>query len=185
MNTPPPLEEAPAISILFIEDCEEDIHIFNRLLSKIPEEKLIIYLAQSLESAMAVLKSVENLDLVILDLNLPDSPSPVDTIQYVRKCTSPDIPIIALTGSINEEKIHISLEHGADDYLIKQELTEELLFRSLRSVLPYAKSQVILEAEIQAVRRKSVEVQEEMGKSRAIKIDEITSGLENIRQGLL
>lgn len=185
MNTPPPLDEAPAISILFIEDCEEDIYFFNRLLGKIPEENLIIYLAQSLESALAILKSVERLDLVILDLNLPDSPNPIETIQYVRKCTPLEIPIVALTGSIDEEKIHVSLEHGADDFLIKQELTEETLFRSLRSVLPYAKSQVILEAEIQAVRRKSAEVQEEMGKSRAIKIDEITNGLENIRRGLL
>ena len=70
-------------------------------------------------------------DVVILDLGLPDLPG-TDVILGLRAWTS--LPIVVLSGRTDSADKIAALDAGADDYLTKPFLLEELLAR-LRAVL--------------------------------------------------
>jgi DNA-binding response OmpR family regulator len=75
-------------------------------------------------------------DLVILDLNLPDQ----DGLMLAKKLlTERDIPIVMLTGRTEEMDRVLGLELGADDYVTKPFSPRELLAR-VRAVLRRAQS---------------------------------------------
>ena len=67
---------------------------------------------------------------VILDLSLPDSEG-WNTYQRMREATA-KIPIIVLTSTDDEELALQMLRSGAQDYLIKGEVTADWIARSLR-----------------------------------------------------
>jgi two-component system KDP operon response regulator KdpE len=70
-------------------------------------------------------------DVIILDLGLPDLPG-IDVIHGLRVWTS--LPIIVLSGQTDAAEKIAALDAGADDYLTKPFMMEELLAR-LRAVL--------------------------------------------------
>jgi len=73
----------------------------------------------------------EVVDLVVLDLNLPDG----DGLALARKLRdSSSIPIVILTGRADEVDRVVGLELGADDYVTKPFSPRELLAR-VRAVL--------------------------------------------------
>lgn len=70
-------------------------------------------------------------DLVVLDLNLPDQ----DGLMLAKRLLAEhDIPIVILTGRIEEMDRVLGLELGADDYVSKPFSPRELLAR-IRAVL--------------------------------------------------
>jgi two-component system, OmpR family, response regulator len=78
----------------------------------------------------------EGVDLVILDLNLPDQ----DGLMLARKLREGrDIPIVMLTGRGEEMDRVLGLELGADDYITKPFSPRELLAR-IRAVLRRAQA---------------------------------------------
>lgn len=82
------------------------------------------------------LLTVENPDLVILDLMLPG----VDGLEITRRLrTEGDTPIIMLTARRAETDRIIGLEMGADDYVLKPFSPQELVSR-VRAVLRRAQN---------------------------------------------
>jgi two-component system KDP operon response regulator KdpE len=77
--------------------------------------------AQALATAVAVPP-----DLVVLDLGLPDRDGTV-VIEGLRSWT--DVPIIVLSGRTDSADKVAALDAGADDYVTKPFVTEELLAR--------------------------------------------------------
>ena len=70
--------------------------------------------------------NAEAVDLVVLDLGLPDE----DGLVLVRQLRArSDIPIIILTSRTDQESRLAALELGADDYLVKNCEPQELLLR--------------------------------------------------------
>lgn len=65
-------------------------------------------------------------DLILLDLGLPDIDG-IEIIQEIR--TWSIIPIIVVSGRIQEHEIVLALDSGADDYITKPFGTSELLAR--------------------------------------------------------
>lgn len=72
-----------------------------------------------------------NIDLVLLDLNLPGMDG-LEIARAIRKDS--DVPIIMLTGRADEIDRIVGLEIGADDYVAKPFNSRELVAR-IRSVL--------------------------------------------------
>ena len=69
---------------------------------------------------------VWNIDIVILDVMLPDG----DGFSLCRKIKADDIaPVIFLTAKDEEKDVVMGLELGADDYVIKPFRNMELLSR--------------------------------------------------------
>ncbi|HEX2297945.1 MAG TPA: response regulator transcription factor [Pseudonocardiaceae bacterium] len=81
-------------------------------------------------SGLAALRR-EPVDLVVLDLGLPDG-NGLDLLRTVRSTSQ--VPIIIVTGRSGETDRVVGLELGADDYLVKPFSQRELVAR-IRAVL--------------------------------------------------
>jgi signal transduction histidine kinase len=69
-------------------------------------------------------------DVVLLDLGLPDSQE-VAAIRRIR-AAAPDVPLVVLTGTDDDELAATSLRQGAQDYLVKGQIDSRGLLRALR-----------------------------------------------------
>ena len=120
--------ENKKINILLIEDNAADVRLIDELLKKSPDfiyqMKSYVRLSEGLES----LKK-NDFDIMLLDLSLPDSDR-LSTLEVVLEYT-PMIPIIILTGLDDKEIALSSLKKGIQDYLVKDELSTNLLIRSI------------------------------------------------------
>lgn len=83
------------------------------------------YLADALERL-----SEGGIDVVLLDLSLPDS-SGVVTFERLYAFT-PDVPVIVLTDVDDEEVAMTTVQGGAQDYLVRDEVRGGILLRSIR-----------------------------------------------------
>lgn len=87
----------------------------------------------------------ERFDALLLDLSLPDAHG-LETVTLARQA-APDVPIIVLTGLDDQEVALRAVQEGAQDYLVKGEVTGGLLMRSIR----YAIERHRLQAQIEAL----------------------------------
>ena len=71
----------------------------------------------------------DSFDVILLDLCLPDS-NGIDTFS-VMKYNAPNIPIIVLTGLKDDIFAVSAVGRGAQDYLVKGEVTNKQLIRSI------------------------------------------------------
>jgi len=70
------------------------------------------------------------IDLILLDLSLPDSDG-LDTFLSIYN-RAPDVPIVVLTALEDETIALTALREGAQDYLIKSEINPRTLIRAVR-----------------------------------------------------
>ena len=84
---------------------------------------------ETLSEACDALDAVAT-DLVLLDLNLPDS-SGVDTVRRIH-AAAPTTPIVVLTSTSDETVGLDAIKAGAEDYLVKDETYRKLLKRSIQ-----------------------------------------------------
>ena len=114
--------------ILLVEDNPGDARLLKETLGENMEPPYLLEKAQNLHDGLSRL-SKGNLDLVLLDLFLPDS-SGLSTLESAIKAAT-QVPIIVLTGLNNSETAVKSLQEGAQDFLVKDHLSRELLTRSI------------------------------------------------------
>ncbi len=114
--------------ILLIEDNPGDARLLKETLGEQKEPLYLLERAPNLREGLGRL-SRGNLDLVLLDLFLPDS-SGVSTLESALKAAN-QVPIIVLTGLNNTETAMKSLKEGAQDFLVKDNLSREVLTRSI------------------------------------------------------
>ena len=81
-----------------------------------------------------------NINLIILDITLPDGNGITLYNNYIKKL---NIPVIFLTANDDEDDIVKCLELGAEDYITKPFSTKELLARVNRVLLRYKKNNLI------------------------------------------
>ena len=116
-------------TILFIEDSPLTVSMMRNALTESGGASL------KLESSGALAEGFERLraggiDLVLLDLALPDS-SGFDTFERTLEA-APDIPIVVLTGDNDQATAIKAVRAGAQDYLIKGEISAAGLVRVIR-----------------------------------------------------
>jgi PAS domain S-box-containing protein len=70
------------------------------------------------------------IDVVLLDLTLPDSDG-IETLNRMQ-ARAPHVPIVVLTGRDDETVAIQLLQAGAQDYLVKGQVTSPLLMRALQ-----------------------------------------------------
>ena len=114
--------------ILVVED---DAAIRNGLEEVLAAEHYHVLIAVNGTQALSLGKK-ENLDVIILDLGLPDI-NGEDVCQQLRDAGVPT-PILMLTSKSQEMDKVMGLEKGADDYMTKPFSVRELIAR-LRALL--------------------------------------------------
>jgi len=109
--------------VLIIDD---DVTIARGLEDALKSEHFDVLLAHTGEKGFLMAKR-ENIDLVILDLRLPDKDGE-DVCRELRKA-GVQVPILMLTSKKQEMDKVMGLEIGADDYMTKPFSIRELVAR--------------------------------------------------------
>ena len=114
--------------ILVIEDDPQDFELVEIFLAK-AKFRAIIENTETLQTGREYLER-ENIDLVILDLSLPDGQG-LETFRRIYD-QFPHIPIIVLSGLDHQMLATTAVREGAQDYLVKGEFNSDLLVKSIR-----------------------------------------------------
>lgn len=120
------------LKILVVEDNPDDAELLELKLGQIEQRAIRLFQSRSVKEAIAILAD-EQIDLIFLDLGLPDA----NGVEAIIKLTAqvPFTPIIVLTGRSDDAMALESLRIGALDYLIKDEISAGLLARSISYAL--------------------------------------------------
>lgn len=117
------------IKVLLIEDNPGDARLILEIMN---EEKNILLDLESTDCLKSGLKLIANgeVDVVILDLGLPDSQG-LETFTKTY-AMNPQLPIIVLSGLKDEELAIKAVRNGAQDYLVKGQVNGNLLVRAIQ-----------------------------------------------------
>jgi PAS domain S-box-containing protein len=142
---------AEMVRILLVEDNPGDARLMIELLRDSGSLKSSVSAVSTLTDATSAVRQGD-FDLVILDLNLPDS-SDLDTLKRIIEVTSHLIPVIVLTGVDDEDMGLSAIECGAEDYLVKRDVNRLQIMRSIRYTLERKKMENALHEEREIFRR--------------------------------
>ena len=122
------MDDGP-IRVLLIEDNPGDVRLITEILSEARDAPFELECVDQLSAGLECL-SAGDIDIVLLDLSLPDSYG-FDTFAKMHTHAS-DVPIILLTG-IEDEALGIqAVREGAQDYLVKGYVDSPVLMRAIR-----------------------------------------------------
>jgi signal transduction histidine kinase len=117
------------IKVLLIEDNPGDAIFIREMLDEIKNVSFDLEWRDRLSTGLECLAN-KGIDVVLLDLTLPDSKG-FNT--FIRMQTqAPEVPIVVLTGFEDESFAINAVRKGAQDYLIKKNVNSELLTRTIR-----------------------------------------------------
>lgn len=107
------------IHALLIEDNRIEARQTQHWLGANPDVPIEVEWVDQLSTGLGRLAGGE-FDVVLLDLNLPDSRG-METFTALRQ-RAPEVPVVVLTGSYDETLGILAVENGAADYLVKQDV---------------------------------------------------------------
>ncbi len=119
------------VNVLIVEDSKADMILTLNLVRR-ANASVVVHQAPSLSEALKICEQ-QHIDMVLLDLTLPDS-SGIETIVKFREHCK-DIPLAVLTGMSEDQAGAESMMAGADMFVSKEELTvrrmERIIFVTL------------------------------------------------------
>jgi len=126
------------IRILLIEDDEDDYALVRELLSGLSRADFSLEWVQTYQEGLKELCRGDH-DVYLLDYRLGSR----DGLELIREATGSgcDKPIIFFTGSGNYEVDMGAMRSGVADYLVKAQLTDDMLERSIRYSIARKKSE--------------------------------------------
>lgn len=118
-----------AANVLLIDASTLDEQLMREELAQIRDCPYRLEVAQNLSDGLSRVRR-GGVDVILLDLNLPDSLGLTTFLRLQPKAGF--VPIIVLVGQIDEDLGVETVERGALDYLIKQQIVSTLLAKALR-----------------------------------------------------
>lgn len=121
--------EKRTLRLLLVEDNPGDARLLQEELREVPSAQFEVLHVDRLSEALRVV-GASGVDAVLLDLSLPDG-NGLGSISRVLQA-APTVPLVVLTG-MDDERLAVQAVHqGAQDYLVKGQVTGPLLVRALR-----------------------------------------------------
>lgn len=120
------------LRILLIEDNPGDVCLLREMFSTEQPGSYEITHLPRLGLALNHLAQ-GGVDIVLLDLGLPDGEG-MDTVRRVNKL-APQVPVIVLTGTDEDDAVAGAMSEGAHDYLVKGQIETRALPRALRHAI--------------------------------------------------
>ncbi|KAB8317677.1 response regulator [Tolypothrix campylonemoides VB511288] len=161
------------VHILLVEDSSYDARLLRQKFPHNGHEEWQIAHVERLNEAIVACKSELTLslknstsqsiderrfDVVLLDLSLPDSTG-LDTLKKFQKAVT-DIPVVALSDVDDEELALQTLAQGAQDYIVKEQITTEMLVRAIHYAIQRGQIFNQLRADEQRIREALTKEQE-------------------------
>ncbi|MBN2343993.1 MAG: response regulator [Deltaproteobacteria bacterium] len=167
------IEDSPIIQKMVIQMLQGDEHADFEVLP-----------AASLTEGMRSLQQ-EAVDVVILDLSLPESTG-VETVSKVRTVDA-NTPIVVFTGADDDHLAMAAMHLGADDYLVKKEVRQgTLLSRTLRYTIEQRKAKNALnQYAIEMERLAAARAQQLVHQDRLASIGTMSAGIAHEIRGPL
>ncbi|MDD5773522.1 MAG: ATP-binding protein [bacterium] len=159
------------INTLVVEDNPGDLRLVSEMLreSRIPVFRVTH--AGTLEDTLKILGK-EKPDIILLDLDLPDSCG-LESLREIVKL-APWIPIVVLTG-VDDENLGIeAIQNQASDYLVKGKINVGMLVRSIR----YSMERKVMEE----VLRRDREMLEKLVNEKARELLNVQKGMEQAKR---
>jgi signal transduction histidine kinase len=134
----PATDQIDKLSIMLLEDDLSYQKIVTTVLASSKNPLFEVHTAEELRAAINALAE-QDFDLLIADLNVPDS-SGLDTF-FALRAEAPEVPIMVLSAH-EEDAIAIeAVQNGAQDYLNKRKVTPQALIRSVRYSVERARAE--------------------------------------------
>lgn len=142
------------IQILLIEDNPGDARLIKEYLGEVTSSTFDLDTVDNLSDG---LKHLDGKDAILLDLALPDSAG-LDTFKKIHS-HAPGLPIIVLTGTDDDALALKAVQEGAQDYLVKGQVSSQLLSHSIRYAIERKRIGEELEALYKQIHQHSVELE--------------------------
>jgi phosphoserine phosphatase RsbU/P len=117
------------VKILLVEDDPDDVWVMRNLLADRWDAPFDLAQVELLAAAIERCRE-DVFDVILLDLSLPDSHG-LETF-YTLQAHAGDVPIVVLSGQDDERIAVKAVQAGAQDYLVKGQVNDLLLARSIR-----------------------------------------------------
>ncbi len=123
----------PTTHILLVDDDAEYAAITKHHLRTFQNRQFVMDWVNDGEAAVAYLKAHPETDLILMDYYLPNS----NGIEVIKRLFDEKnaIPIILLTSNKDFRVAIEAMKYGVEDYLVKEEMIETTLPRSIAGVL--------------------------------------------------
>lgn len=127
--------------VLLVEDNPGDIRLIQTML----KEARGTYSFESVTSLAEALTRIQvgDIDLVLLDLTLPDSFG-LNTVKRIC-AAAPMLPVVVITGLEDQALAEKIAQEGAQDYLVKDELNSSLLERIIHYAVEKKHSETLIQ----------------------------------------
>jgi signal transduction histidine kinase len=145
----------PPVTLLLIEDNPHDAELLKWALQDTDRLCFNVHWTTTIEAALERVVSMP-VDLVLLDLNLPDSDG-MKTLLKV-KSAAPDLPVIVLTALTDESLALEAVKMGADDFLMKGKVSTDGILRCVRYSVERRRFQTRLRETEERAKKRSAEV---------------------------
>ncbi len=106
------------MKILYVEDEIAHVDLTQRTLEDNLQDAFVLYHRDSIKGALELLEAEPDIDLVLVDLRLPDG-SGLELLEKIRGLQMPPA-VVLVTGQGDQENAVAALKAGAADYLVKQ-----------------------------------------------------------------
>ncbi len=131
------------INVLMIEDDKGFARLIQEMIEKMGEGIFHFKHVDNLKKGLSVL-SKEDIDVVLLDLLLPDSEGLFTFLKTFN--AAPDVPIVVLSGLEDDETSILAIREGAQDFIYKGFVNRNVLIRSIRHSVERKRSSKVLTA---------------------------------------
>lgn len=131
------------IHALLIEDDPDDILLLKDSLAEIGLGRIKLDYTDRLSRGLIQL-GTQSYDVILLDLNLPDSRG-LDTLNTTIK-RFPRLPVVVLSGLADDTITIEAVRRGAQDYLVKGEISGPLVMRVVRYAIERKQVEAVLRA---------------------------------------
>ena len=107
------------IKVLHVEDSDTDAYTVERALGRYAKHVFSLHRARSMQEAEQMLRESDEWDVVLLDLELPDTKDRTESFMRLEKARRKGMPVLVLT-SVNDHELALNLvDNGVEDYVRK------------------------------------------------------------------
>lgn len=131
------VDSARAVQVLLVEDDEGDAVLVEEWLSEV-DEPIVLNRVRTLAEAEAYREPV---DCILLDLGLPDAVG-LDGVKRLQESRH-QVAVVVLTGHNDTRQGAAAVAAGAQDYMVKNQATGELLARTIRYAVQRQRAEVV------------------------------------------
>jgi signal transduction histidine kinase len=158
---------ATPMHILLIEDNLAEARFLQEILKGRSLSRFRVSHVQRLRDAMQQLGQ-QSFDVILLDLTLPDSQGLPSLDELLRQYGK--MPIVVLTNTNDEDLALEAVRRGAQDYLVKRQVNQDILVRSLSYAIE---------------RKQAAEALKEINETLELRVQERTAELALINDRLI